>query len=71
MQSSLRDVEINWRTSFCFKCVALKDIACGEVFTEENVTTKRPGTGISPMRWKEVLGTVAVRGFSKDELIEL
>lgn len=51
--------------------VARRDIACGELLTEENVTTKRPGTGINPMRWNEVLGTEAVRDFSKDELIEL
>ena len=51
--------------------VAAKPIHAGETFTEENVTEKRPGTGISPMRWDEVLGRVAPRNFSVDELISL
>ena len=51
--------------------VAAKDIRKGELLTEENITVKRPGTGISPMRWEEVLGTKAVRDFMEDELIEL
>jgi N,N'-diacetyllegionaminate synthase len=51
--------------------VAAKDIKMGELFTEDNITTKRPGSGISPMRWKDVIGTKAVRDFEEDELIEL
>ena len=51
--------------------VAAKDIKKGEIFTEENITVKRPGSGISPMKWFEVLGTEAVRDFGEDELIEL
>ena len=51
--------------------VAAKDIKKGEVITEDNITVKRPGNGISPMRWFEVLGTEAVRDFGEDELIEL
>lgn len=51
--------------------VAKTDIKKGEVFSEFNLTTKRPGTGISPMKWNSVLGTVAIRDFQKDELIEL
>lgn len=51
--------------------IANRDIRQGEMFTEENITTKRPGNGISPMRWKEVLGTRAIRDFKEDELIEL
>ena len=51
--------------------VAAKAIAKGERLTEENLTTKRPGSGISPMRWREVLGTCAVRDFMEDDLIEL
>ena len=49
--------------------VAKRDIKKGEVLTEENITTKRPGNGISPMKWFEVLGTKAVRDFGEDELI--
>ena len=51
--------------------VAAKDIKAGEVFTEENLTVKRPGSGISPMRWEEILGMKAKRDFSEDELIEI
>jgi N,N'-diacetyllegionaminate synthase len=51
--------------------VAARSIAAGEVFTEENLATKRPGTGLSPMRWDEVLGRRAARDFAADELIEL
>ena len=51
--------------------VARIDIKMGDVLTEENITVKRPGTGISPMKWHEVIGTKAVRDFQEDELIEL
>lgn len=51
--------------------VANRAIKAGEILTEENITTKRPGNGISPMRWKEVLGTAAVKDFEEDEFIEL
>lgn len=51
--------------------VAKQDIRKGELFTEENITTKRPGNGISPMRWLEVLGKMSGRDFREDELIEL
>ncbi len=50
--------------------VAKVDILKGEIFTEENITTKRPGNGISPMNWYEVLGKKAQRNFEMDELIE-
>ena len=51
--------------------VAAKRIDAGEVFTEENLTTKRPGTGISPMRWPEIIGQKAKRHFEENDLIEL
>jgi len=51
--------------------VAMQPIKAGEVFSAENITAKRPGTGISPMRWDEVLGRKAPRDFAADELIEL
>jgi len=51
--------------------VASCDIKEGEVFTFKNLTTKRPGNGISPMRWHEVVGKVAYRDFKEDELIEI
>jgi N,N'-diacetyllegionaminate synthase len=49
--------------------VAKKKIRKGEVFTEENITVKRPGTGITPMRWYEFIGKVAERDYEEDELI--
>lgn len=51
--------------------VAARDIRKGEVLTEENITTKRPGNGISPMRWDSVIGTTAIHDFGYDELIEI
>jgi N,N'-diacetyllegionaminate synthase len=51
--------------------VAASDIKAGEVFTEQNLTVKRPGNGISPMRWEEVVGTKAKRDFFEDDLIEI
>ncbi len=51
--------------------LAARDIKQGEVFTEDNITVKRPGNGISPMKWNDVLGKVAKRDFVEDELIEL
>lgn len=51
--------------------IAARDIKKGEILDESNLTTKRPGNGISPMRWNEVIGTHAIRDFCEDELIEL
>ena len=51
--------------------VAARPIAAGEVLTDENITVKRPGNGISPMLWDSVIGTRAVRDFVADELISL
>lgn len=51
--------------------VAAKDISAGEGFSADNLTTKRPGSGISPMQWDRVIGTKATRHFNADELIEL
>lgn len=51
--------------------VASRPIKRGELLSEENMTAKRPGGGISPMRWKEVEGTPAIRYFETDEMIEI
>ncbi len=49
--------------------VAARKISGGEVFTEVNLAVKRPGTGISPMKWHELIGRAAPRDFEEDELI--
>ncbi len=51
--------------------VAARAIRSGELFSAANLTVKRPGTGLSPMRWDEVIGSKASRDFAPDELIEL
>lgn len=51
--------------------VAARRIKKGEIFSEDNITTKRPGTGISPMKWNDIIGKTAKREFEIDEFIEL
>ena len=51
--------------------VAIRPIARGDVFGENNMAVKRPGTGLSPMRWDEVLGRQAQRNYAADEQIDL
>ena len=53
------------RKSIVAKCTIKK----GEILTTDNITIKRPGTGINPMRWNEILNTVATRDYTEDELI--
>jgi N,N'-diacetyllegionaminate synthase len=65
-QSELSNI-IAARKSIVAKC----DIAEGEILSENVLAVKRPGNGISPMLWDEVVGTKAIRAFKEDELIEL
>ena len=51
--------------------VANKNIKKGEIFTENNITVKRPGTGISPMLWNEIIGKKAIKNFVEDDLINV
>jgi len=51
--------------------IASQPIKAGEIFSADNITTKRPGTGISPMRWDEIIGRTASRDFAEEELIDL
>ena len=51
--------------------VAKKDIKKGQLFTEENLTTKRPAIGICPMKWDQIIGTVAKKDYKSDDLIEI
>ncbi|MBI9033195.1 MAG: N-acetylneuraminate synthase [Bacteroidales bacterium] len=53
------------RKSIVTRCEIVK----GEIFTEQNLTVKRPGTGISPMNWDDIIGKKAVRNYAEDELI--
>lgn len=63
-ESEARNCEVA-RKSIVAKC----DIKAGDILTVENLTVKRPGTGISPMKWYEVLGTVAKKDYLADEII--
>lgn len=51
--------------------VAGKPIAKGDILSQDNLAIKRPGTGINPMQWKKLIGTVATRDYSEDQQIEL
>lgn len=53
------------RKSIVAKCVIKK----GEIFTEENITVKRPGNGISPMKWDDIIGQKSKKDYEEDELI--
>lgn len=64
--SEMKNIEIARKS-----IVAKTMIAKGEVFSEHNITTKRPGNGISPMLWDEVVGQVANKDFNEDDLIDL
>ena len=64
--SEMKNIEIARKS-----IVASEQISKGEIFTEENLTIKRPGIGISPMKWDEVMGKVATKDYSTDDLIEI
>ena len=49
--------------------VAKVDIKKGEIFSADNLTIKRPGNGINPMRWYEIVGTISTKDYKEDELI--
>lgn len=65
-ESERKNIEIA-RKSIVAACPIKK----GELFTEENLTVKRPGNGISPMRWSEVIGKTAAKEFEEEEMIVL
>ena len=64
--SEMKNIEIARKS-----IIAKKKIIKGELLTEENLTVKRPGDGVSPMKWFEVLGKTALKDFEEDELIEI
>jgi len=49
--------------------IAKKDISAGDIFSADNLTVKRPGTGITPMNWDDYIGRVSTRSYSNDDLI--
>ena len=49
--------------------VAKTKIMKGDIFSEKNITTKRPGSGISPMKWDEIISSTAIKNYEEDELI--
>lgn len=63
-EAEKKNIEIA-RKSIVAKC----NIKKGEIFTEENLTVKRPGNGINPMKWDSVIGTTAKKDYKEDELI--
>lgn len=63
-EAEKKNIEIA-RKSIVAKC----NIKKGEIFTENNLTCKRPGNGISPMRWNEIIGTTATKNYREDDLI--
>ena len=65
------EAEMKNRNAARKSIVAKNNIKAGEILSENNITTKRPGTGINPMRWNEIIGTRAIRDFEEDELIEI
>lgn len=65
-ESEMKNIDIARKS-----IVAGRDIAKGETFTENNLSVKRPGSGISPMKWNDVLGKESKRDYKEDELIEL
>ncbi|WP_018336409.1 N-acetylneuraminate synthase [Butyricimonas synergistica] len=65
-ESERKNIEIA-RKSIVAACPIKK----GEILTEENLTVKRPGNGICPMRWNEVVGTTAIKDFDEEEMIVL
>lgn len=65
-ESEIKNIVVA-RKSIVAKC----DIKRGETFTEQNLTTKRPATGISPMMWDKIIGTTANKDYNEDDLILL
>jgi N,N'-diacetyllegionaminate synthase len=64
--SEIKNIEIARKS-----IVAKTNIIKGEVFSEKNITTKRPGNGLSPMQWDNVIGKIANKNFYEDDLIEI
>jgi len=65
-QSELKNINVARKS-----IVAACDIFAGETFSETNISIKRPGNGLSPMKWDEVIGAISGRNYKKDDLIEL
>lgn len=69
-----KEVSLSEKENVCVvrkSIIASRSISKGEILCEDNITTKRPGNGISPIKWFDVIGTCAIKDFEKDELIEI
>jgi N,N'-diacetyllegionaminate synthase len=64
--SELKNIQIARKS-----IVAMTAISKGEVFTSDNLTVKRPGNGISPMEWDNLIGSKSNRDYQPDELIDI
>lgn len=74
MGNGIKEVSASERKNIAIarkSIIAKRDIKKGEILSEDNLTTKRPGNGVSPMKWFDVIGTEAIRDFKEDELIEI
>ena len=70
-QKTLQECEINNKAIARKSLVAACAIKKGEIFTKDNITSKRPGTGLNPMLYTKILGMVSKKDFIKDDLIEI
>ena len=70
-EKTLSDEELINKSVARKSIVAAKKIKKGEIFSESNLAVKRPGTGISPMRWEEIIGKKSNRDYLEDQLIVL
>ncbi len=67
----IQDAEAKNKSVVRKSIVAKTDIKKGDIFTEYNITTKRPGAGLTPMKWPEVIGKKATKNYTVDEMIEI
>ena len=65
-QSEIKNMNIVRKSIF-----TKQDISKGDIFSTENITTKRPGIGISPMRWDEIIGKISLHDYQANQLVEL
>lgn len=65
-ETEIKNLQVS-RKSIHAKC----DIKIGDIFSDDNLIAKRPGTGVSPMKWKDIIGTTANKNYKADDILEL